>query len=235
MGRSDRHTQVSCIVSRCCHAGCVAYALGTFTKKSVVVGPRTPFAQDPMFDYTYDSGDDWQDDEGGEDVDDNANLEPEEQDEEDDVEEGEFDDWLDDSDDVVAGEGDGTPVPAAIPVDGDADAPILISSGGEQPRLPMKVVKKREVQPKRVVKVVPTWRGPLWENRIGEGNEGMEGYRLQLLNGMSGLPGREDGTDEQIRQTRLIRSRTPRPNRFRSTSATLRRYRSACGRASRRS
>lgn len=188
-----------------------------------------------MFDYTYDSGDDWQDDEGGEDVDDNANLEPEEQDEEDDVEEGEFDDWLDDSDDVVAGEGDGTPVPAAIPVDGDADAPILISSGGEQPRLPMKVVKKREVQPKRVVKVVPTWRGPLWENRIGEGNEGMEGYRLQLLNGMSGLPGREDGTDEQIRQTRLIRSRTPRPNRFRSTSATLRRYRSACGRASRRS
>lgn len=134
-----------------------------------------------MFDYSYDSGDDWEDDAGGEDVDDNANLEPEEQDEDDGEDEGEFDDWLDDSEDVVVeAAADGTPG-KSIPIEVDGDEPVLMSATG----LPVKVVKKKEVQPKRVVKVVPTWRGPLWEREIGEGHEGMEMYRIQLLNGRS--------------------------------------------------
>ncbi|OCF43387.1 hypothetical protein I317_02827 [Kwoniella heveanensis CBS 569] len=145
---------------------------GTFTKKSVVVGPRTPFAQDPIFDYSYDSGDDWQDDEGGEDVDDfgeNQEAREDEEDEEDDEDEGEFDDWLDDSEDVEF-----------TPAEGEVHG----LGGMDQSRLPMKVVKKsRDAPPKKVVKLTPTWKGPIWESRIGEeGTDGLDGYRIQLLN-----------------------------------------------------
>ncbi|KIR70682.1 hypothetical protein I310_05533 [Cryptococcus deuterogattii CA1014] len=142
---------------------------GTFTKKSLVVGPRTPFAQDPIFDYSYDSGDEWQDDDEGEDVDNfggEKNLEEEEEDE-DEEDEGEFDDWLDDSEDVEAAQ------PDLMDVD-DAPMPEKLSKG----------IKKLKEQPiKRIVKLVPTWKGPVWENRIGEeATEGLESYRIQLLN-----------------------------------------------------
>ncbi|WRT65688.1 uncharacterized protein IL334_002633 [Kwoniella shivajii] len=143
---------------------------GTFTKKSVVVGPRTPFAQDPIFDYSYDSSDDWVDDEGGEDVDDFGEGEPkeDEEDEDDDEDEGEFDDWLDDAEDVDFTPVEGESTPQAEP---------------EQARLPMKVVKKSREVPKKVVKLTPSWKGPVWESIIGEeGTNGLEGYRIQLLN-----------------------------------------------------
>jgi len=148
---------------------------GTWTKRSVAVGPRTPFAQDPIFDYSYDSGDDWDDDDGGEDVDNfgeaNADVEDEE---EEDESEGEFDDWLDDTEDVDQR--------AGTPMDLDGDPGAISGSGHEQSKLPMKVVKKSQV-PKRVVPLKPRADGPLWEVEIGKGNEGFEGYRLQLLNG----------------------------------------------------
>lgn len=43
---------------------------GTWTQSSTVVGPRTPFAKDTLlFDYTYDSGEEWEEpEEGGEDL-----------------------------------------------------------------------------------------------------------------------------------------------------------------------
>ncbi|ADV20839.1 hypothetical protein I305_04186 [Cryptococcus gattii E566] len=142
---------------------------GTFTKKSLVVGPRTPFAQDPIFDYSYDSGDEWQDDDEGEDVDNfggEKNLEEEEE-EEDEEDEGEFDDWLDDTEDVEAAQ------PDLMDVD---DAPM-------PEKLPKGIKKLKEQPIKRIVKLVPTWKGPVWENRIGEeGTEGLESYRIQLLN-----------------------------------------------------
>ncbi|TYJ59222.1 hypothetical protein B9479_000211 [Cryptococcus floricola] len=146
---------------------------GTFTKKSLLVGPRTPFAQDPIFDYSIDSGDEWEEDEGGEDVDDfgGGGEKAEEEDDDEDEEEGEFDDWLDDSDQVESG----PPPPEVIDVD---------DSTGSVSKLPApaKVVKKKEPV-KRIVKLVPTWKGPLWETKIGEkGTEGLESYRIQLLN-----------------------------------------------------
>lgn len=138
---------------------------GTFTKSSAVVGPRTPFAQDPIFDYSYDSADEWVEDEGGEDVDD-PEEELEEDEDEGDSDAGEFDDWLDDSEDAVFG-------PEHMEVDTDAL---------EQSKLPMKVVKKPKPK-KKIVKLTPTWDGPLWESDIGKGNGGFEEYRIQLLNG----------------------------------------------------
>jgi len=146
---------------------------GTFTKRSAVVGPRTPLALDPLFDYSYDSGDDWQDDEGGEDVDDFDELAGQEDEADEDESEGEFDDWLDDAEDVTS-----------EPRDVDEDMPVLLPGPPlDQSRLAMKVVKKTREIPKRVVKVTPNWKGPMWERRIGEVNEGMESYRVQLLNG----------------------------------------------------
>ena len=46
---------------------------GTFTKSSTVVGPRTPLARDPVsFDYSYDSGEEWEDEGEGDESDDEA-------------------------------------------------------------------------------------------------------------------------------------------------------------------
>jgi chromatin assembly factor 1 subunit A len=151
---------------------------GTFTKRSAVVGPRTPFAQDPMFDYTYDSGDDWEEEEGGEDVDDSGEVKPEEEEEvdSDEEEEDEFDDWLDDTEDAGYAPGPGD----------DEDDPLAHAApASRQERLQMNVVKKAD-KPRKVVKITPTWRGPIWETEIGEKNDFAE-YRLQLLNGKSSL------------------------------------------------
>lgn len=135
-----------------------------------MVGPRTPFAQDPIFDYSYDSADDWQEDEGGDDVDEPEAVEEVET-EESEEEEGEFDDWLDDSEEAeVDFKGGDDSIPAIPRLD--------------QARLPMKVVKKaKEKEVKKVVKVTPWHRGPVWEKRIGEEITDMGELRLQLLNG----------------------------------------------------
>lgn len=150
---------------------------GTFTKKSASVGPRTPFAQDPVFDYTYDSGDDWEEDEGGEDVDDyGGEAKPDEEEDaenEDDDEEDEFDDWLDDSEDAGY---------APMPVDNDDDDPFLHAGpSSRQERLPINPIKKAD-KPRKIVKVTPWFRGPIWEEEIGKSTELSE-YRVQLLNG----------------------------------------------------
>ena len=88
--------------------------------------------------------------------------------------EGEFDDWLDDSEDTGY-------APAAVD-----DEPIEVPKL-DQSLLPMKVVKKSREAPKKVVKITPYWRGPEWETKFGAGTEGMEPYRLQLINGESAL------------------------------------------------
>ncbi|GMK55693.1 hypothetical protein CspeluHIS016_0207490 [Cutaneotrichosporon spelunceum] len=134
--------------------------VGTFTKKSLAVGSRTPFAQDPVFDYSYDSGDDWQeDDEGGDDVD-----EPVEDGDDDapSEDEGEFDDWLDNSEDPIFSKGP----------DGDITT--------VEPALPASPQKRAPV--KRITKLIPTWQGPVWEKTIAEPTDGLDEYRIQLLN-----------------------------------------------------
>lgn len=145
---------------------------GTFTKPSLVVGPRTPFAQDPIFDYSYDSGDDWQDDEGGDDVDDAGEAAPDEAEMSSDEDDGEFDDWLDDEDDILF-------------QDTEADAPAAVSpKRAPSPTLNVLQPKRpRTLVPKRVAKLQPTWVGPVWEQQIAEPVEATETYRIQLLNG----------------------------------------------------
>ncbi|KAL7419567.1 hypothetical protein Q5752_005479 [Cryptotrichosporon argae] len=138
--------------------------VGTFSKSSVVVGPRTWFKQDPQLDYSYDSGDEWAEEGEGEEVDEAPKEEEEEEDEED--EDDEFDDWLDDSEDVGGFEPDAE------------DASTL----GSPNRLPYKPAVKKHVVPRKVVKLSPTWHGPVWETTLGEKLEGVDEFRIQLLN-----------------------------------------------------
>lgn len=193
---------------------------GTFTKKSASVGPRTPFAQDPMFDYTYDSGDDWEEDEGGEDVDDFGEAKPDEEEDVDDEEEeedDEFADWLDDEE-----EGDDAGY-APIPVDDDHDPLLHAAPTSRQERLPVNPIKKAD-KPRKIVKVTPWFRGPIWENEIGKQTEFAE-YRLQLLNGkISPRTYDQDEADQtlQIHLIRLTRSLTSRRSRLRRTNAICR-------------
>lgn len=101
-------------------------------------------------------------------------AQPEDDEMEEDESEGEFDDWLDDTEDVVY-------VPTETDGDAESHAPVL-----EQSRLAMKVVSKSRDVPKKaakVVKVVPSWKGPMWESKIGQGIEGSGEYRLEILNG----------------------------------------------------
>ncbi|BEI85303.1 hypothetical protein CcaverHIS002_0507040 [Cutaneotrichosporon cavernicola] len=134
--------------------------VGTFTKKSLAVGPRTPFAQDPVFDYSYDSADDWQeDDEGGEDVDEPVDDGDDEAPTED---EGEFDDWLDNTEDPIFSKG------------ADGDIVMAESTHLASP--------KKRVPVKRITKLNPTWQGPVWEQIIAGPTEGLDEYRIQLLN-----------------------------------------------------
>ncbi|KAE8223468.1 hypothetical protein CF319_g3500 [Tilletia indica] len=118
---------------------------GTFTRPSNLIGPRRPFAQDPvLLDYSYDSDDEWED-QGqleGEDLDEGQEGEEEDKDEEDD--DSEMDDWLiDDLEEVddaesTAGE---VPAPAAVAAastdqqgdDADSDIMEVDSEGREIP------------------------------------------------------------------------------------------------------
>lgn len=116
---------------------------GTWTKRSVCVGPRTPFGQDPTIDYAYDSDAEWEEEEENADVAEAADSGEEEEEDEDAESEGEFDDWLDDTKDVV----------------------------------------KKKIAKRKFVEIVPTWSGPLWEEKLGQGTPGMEEYRIRCLNG----------------------------------------------------
>lgn len=143
---------------------------GTFTKRSAVVGPRTPFAQDPIFEYGYDSDEEWEE-AGGDDVDEQPKDDaPEDEEEFGSEEEGEFDDWLDDSEDVVM----------ASPASEDIQ---LLEADGT-PAVVKPVVKKERVV-KRVQKLPVIVKGPVWETQIGEeGDDGLGAFRIQLLNGL---------------------------------------------------
>ncbi|KAE8205381.1 hypothetical protein A4X06_0g3773 [Tilletia controversa] len=90
---------------------------GTFTRPSNLIGPRRPFAQDPvLLDYSYDSDDEWED-QGqleGEDLDEGQDAEEEEKEDSDD--DSEMDDWLiDDLEEVDDAEStSGEPVAAVV-------------------------------------------------------------------------------------------------------------------------
>ena len=146
---------------------------GTFTKSSAVVGPRTPFAKDAVaFDYGYDSGAEWEEEEeGGDDL----NSINGSEDDSSDVGSDEMDDWLVDDDEVEPG----TPLsdrasPPPFPVPNEP--PVKRKSATE--------MSKKETKRRKVMPLVPFAKGPCLEQTIGECDyEPFKQYRIQLFNG----------------------------------------------------
>ncbi|OCH95613.1 hypothetical protein OBBRIDRAFT_883869 [Obba rivulosa] len=149
---------------------------GTWTRSSAQIGPRTPFARDVVaLDYTYDSGEEWEEESGeADDVVEDAEDEDvgEEQD-------SDLDGWLVDDDDADPG----TPIedreasPGAFPIDFPSlpPAPSKRKPGEESSAQS----KKRKV----VVPLVPFTKGPSWESTIGHCDyEPFNAYRIQLFN-----------------------------------------------------
>jgi len=150
------------------HEGRPEY-IGTWTKSSATVGPRTPFAKDGAIDYEAEGIDAWLEEEEGE-ADDLASLdEDEDLDEDGDSE----DDWIvsDDVVELVGGtEAQGSPHLSSLPGIGKRKA----GGDGETIRL-----KRRKV----VTALVPEIKGPVWEPAIGECTKAFERYQIRFLNG----------------------------------------------------
>lgn len=155
---------------------------GTFTRSSQAIGPRTPFTRDDVVvDYSYDSGEEWGEEEegGGDDV-------AEASDEDGDDEEGssDLDDWLVDEDQeevatpIDEREGmDGFPFPP--PEQAKGKRKVEVTGKGEGADVTR--TKKR----KAVVPLVPLVKGPFWETKMGKCEyEPFKQYRIQLFNGV---------------------------------------------------
>lgn len=149
---------------------------GTWTRSSREVGPRTPFAKDVVaMDYTYDSGEEWEEESG--DADDVVENQEEEDGDDEEVD-SDLDSWLVDDDEV---EEPGTPIedrsgspgfPYNLPVPPPPKRKAADSD-------PAKTSKKRKV----VIPLVAFTKGPCWESTVGScPYEPFKPYRIELLN-----------------------------------------------------
>ncbi|KAG8992228.1 hypothetical protein FRB93_002457 [Tulasnella sp. JGI-2019a] len=146
---------------------------GTWTKTSQFVRPCAPFNKDhAAFDYSYDSGEEWEDEpEDAEEV-----VSGDEEEDESGVgeEEDEFDDWLvgDDDEDCATPNNTGRSI---------SPQP---TGGGAKRKPEAEKEKEQETKKRRVVApLVPYSAGPYWEDRIGDCTvEHFKAFRIQLLN-----------------------------------------------------
>ncbi|KAF5387133.1 hypothetical protein D9615_001848 [Tricholomella constricta] len=145
---------------------------GTWTRSSKIIGPRTPFAKDVLvFDYGYDSGEEWEQEPAG-DADDV--VDDGEDDEDGDDPDSDSDGWLvDDDEEPEISLDDLDQMSSEIP-----DLPALPtkrkSEEGEK-----RLGKKRKV----VIPLVPFAKGPCWETSIGHCEHNIfDQYRIQMFN-----------------------------------------------------
>jgi chromatin assembly factor 1 subunit A len=147
---------------------------GTWTRNSRIIGPRTPFARDiAVFDYGYDSGEEWEEEPAG-DADDLID-DGEDEDGEPEDEDSDLDSWLVEDEDELESPAEER---GASPVFSQLRAPTKRKAETEDNKL----TKKRKV----VVPLVAFTKGPFWETTIGhcEAEYNMfNPYRIQLFNG----------------------------------------------------
>ncbi|KAL0947089.1 hypothetical protein HGRIS_013230 [Hohenbuehelia grisea] len=146
---------------------------GTWTRNSRIIGPRTPIARDFLvLDYSYDSGEEWEEETPG-DADD-VNDDGEEEDDNESVD-SDVDSWLvDDEEELEQPLEEREPSPL-LP---DIPLPALTGKRKAEPGH-KKLTKKRKV----VVPLVPFARGPCWESTIGHCEfDLLKPYRIQLFN-----------------------------------------------------
>ncbi|KIK06499.1 hypothetical protein K443DRAFT_674158 [Laccaria amethystina LaAM-08-1] len=143
---------------------------GTWSRSSRIIGPRTPLAKDVLvFDYAYDSGEEWEEEAAGDAddlVDDGEDEDPENEDVDSDL-----DSWLvDDDEDPMSLNAELTPPEVDF-----TPHSTKRKADDEERRLG----KKRKV----VVPLVPFVKGPYWETTLGVcPYDPFKSYRLQLFN-----------------------------------------------------
>ena len=147
---------------------------GTFTRTSNIINPRRPLKRDFVaLDYSYDSGEEWeQEDEEADDVTslngsadgDDASVD------------SDMDSWLVDDDAV---EELGTPISER------AGSPTLFLRPPTPKRKPAaSSLGPREAKKRKVVPLVPFCKGPLWELELGRCSyEPFRSYQIQTFNG----------------------------------------------------
>ena len=156
----------------CFHTDARPGYFGTWTRSSRIIGPRTPFEKDSLvFDYAYDSGEEWEEEPAGEDVVDDGEEEDGDADEQD----SDLDSWLVDDDDEPDLELLGRASPPPL-----FDGPHMPPPKRKAEDSANKVEKKRKV----VVPLVPFVKGPVFETTIGQcPYEPFRPYAIRLLNG----------------------------------------------------
>ena len=148
---------------------------GTWTRSSRLIGPRTPLVKDTLvFDYGYDSGEEWEEEPVG-DADDVVE-EGEEEDGEGDEPDSDLESWMVDDDNEPVSIHDKNSPPPLLGL--TVAAPILKRKADDTEK---KGGKKRKV----VIPLTPFARGPVWESTIGQCNYDLfNSYRIQLFNSM---------------------------------------------------
>ncbi|TFY78564.1 hypothetical protein EWM64_g5445 [Hericium alpestre] len=150
---------------------------GTFTRRSRVIGPRTPFARDDVaIDYAYDSGEEWGEEEAG--GDDLAEMSDEDKDE--DEGSSDIDDWLVDDDEVEAV----TPIEEREGMDAFPFPPLPEQAKGKRKQDAVKQPEEIKAKKRKlVVPLMPFTKGPCWENQIGKCEyDPFKQYRIQFFN-----------------------------------------------------
>lgn len=138
---------------------------GTWSKPSLTVGPRTPFAIDPAIDYSIDEGLDWEEENLDEEVI-SAQGEEESEGDEGDEDDDDADSWLAADDEIEMMEGYEAEAPQAKP-------PTAV--------VPPAAKKK---EPTTKLAAVVFQKGPCWEEKLGEVTwPQFDAYRICLLNG----------------------------------------------------
>ena len=150
---------------------------GTFTKSSSTIGPRDPLAKDAVsFDYSYDSGEEWEEEEEGDVLENDEDEDGAATDEHD----SDLDSWLVDDDEV---EEPGTPIDERLGSPDFFPPPLPKRKAKESGTAESKHEEKKR---KVVVPLVPFTKGPCWETTIGECTyEPFNEFRIQLFNGSS--------------------------------------------------
>jgi len=146
--------------------------VGTWTKPSLTVGPRTPFAKDNALDYSIDEGIEWEAEDPAE-VELSSTLDEDEEAETED--EDEEDDWMVGDDEIEFEEG----------------AEGYVDAQGVQKKEPhvvedyyTEVGKAGAVsRNQRFNRLVPFQKGPCLEARLGEVDPVMDKYKICMLNG----------------------------------------------------
>jgi chromatin assembly factor 1 subunit A len=146
------------------------FITGTWTRSSSIIGPRNPFAKDSaVLDYSYDSGEDWEEEEEGEGVLSGSDSDGDASDND------SLDGWLVDDDDDIGGEPinleDMDIVGYEFLERKRKTSPNLEQSGGKEK-------KRKFVQP-----LVPFVKGPRWESASSQCDwNGFIPYRIQFFN-----------------------------------------------------